>query len=301
MCVPRVVCVVLALCTASTSALAQTPAGAPAKGPAPASAPGTAPRPAYSTPPPRPGRYPPPAYTTAPPPYRAWYPPPRYTPPPPPPSPAHRRKVANAHADRVLVAPTAYTHPAGSFYATSYDIALLQLGYAVSDSTQISVTGTPPLGADHIFPLDFSLKTRLLDDRRVRIAAIASVTGIAGTDQGNLFLGRGGGVVQLCFDDACQGSFSLGSTLLLAGPVSLVASGAGAIVPVAHWLHLLFEADTLLPIGREAGPYNGVAVGGGARFPFKNWAIDLGALRALDTTSSSATVPMLVVTYRYVP
>jgi hypothetical protein len=199
----------------------------------------------------------------------------------------------------VLLAPTAYTHPGGSFYATSYDIALLQIGYALNDSTQISVTGTPPV--EGVLPLDLSLKTRVLDERRVRIALIASATGIVGLNQGDFFLGRGGGVVQLCFDDACKGSFSIGSTLLLAGPASLMASGAGAIVPVAHWLHLLFEADTLLPIGREAGPYNGATLGAGARFPFRSWAIDIGAVRALGTTSSSATIPLLAITYRHVP
>lgn len=199
----------------------------------------------------------------------------------------------------MLLAPTAYTHPAGSFYVTSYDIALLQIGYALSDSTQISVTGTPPL--EGVLPLDISLKTRLLDERRVRIAVIASATGIVGLEQGDFFLGRGGGVMQLCFDDACKGSFSLGSSLLLAGPASLLASGAGAIVPVAHWLHLLFEADSLLPIGREAGQYNGATLGAAARFPFHSWALDFGAVRALGTTSSSATIPILAVTYRYVP
>ncbi len=265
----RVVRVLLAVSTASGTALAQTP--------------GTTP----------------PAYTAQPPAYTAQ--PPGYAPPPPLPHPAHQRKLGNAHADRVIVTPTAYTHPAGTFYATSYDIALLQIGYALSDTTQISITGTPPLGTENFFPLDLSLKTRLLDNRRVRIAVIASATGAAGLEQGNMFLGRGGGVVQLCFDDACRGSFSLGSTLLLAGPVSLVASGAGAIVPVAHWLHLLLEADSLLPLGRDAGPYNGVALGAAARFPFRSWALDLGVLRGLDTTSSTATIPVLAVTYRYVP
>jgi hypothetical protein len=263
----RVVRVLLAVSTASGTALAQTP--------------GTTP----------------PAYTAQPPAYTAQ--PPGYAPPPPLPHPAHQRKLGNAHADRVIVTPTAYTHPAGTFYATSYDIALLQIGYALNDSTQISVTGTPPV--EGVLPLDLSLKTRVLDERRVRIALIASATGIVGLNQGDFFLGRGGGVVQLCFDDACKGSFSIGSTLLLAGPASLMASGAGAIVPVAHWLHLLFEADTLLPIGREAGPYNGATLGAGARFPFRSWAIDIGAVRALGTTSSSATIPLLAITYRHVP
>ncbi len=272
----------------SATARAQTPPPAPS--------PGYAPAPAAA-----PSGYPPASQQAAAPPYPYA---PAYTappPPPPPPNPVHERKVANAHADRVLIAPTAYTHPGGSFYATSYDIALLQLGYALNDSTQISVTGTPPLPNENVLPLDISLKTRLVDERRVRIAVIASATGIIGLNEGDFFLGRGGGVVQLCFDDACKGSFSLGSTMLLAGPASLLASGAGAIIPATHWLHLLLEADSLLPIGREAGPYNGVAIGGGVRFPFKNWAIDVGALRALETTNSSATVPLLAISYRYVP
>src|SRR5215207_9903571 len=70
--------------------------------------------------------------------------------PPPAPATLAGPRYRDAHYDRILIAPTAETNPKGSFYATSYEIVLLQFGYAVSDFTQISITGTPPLGEEGI-------------------------------------------------------------------------------------------------------------------------------------------------------
>ncbi len=49
-------------------------------------------------------------------------------------------RYRDAHHDRLLFAPTADTNPKGSYYATSYYIVLVQLGYSITDDTQISVT-----------------------------------------------------------------------------------------------------------------------------------------------------------------
>src|SRR6185295_2268577 len=56
------------------------------------------------------------------------------------------RAPGEPSADRVVLAPTAYTHPAGTFFVSSYDVVFLQAGYALSDSTQVSVTVTPMIG-----------------------------------------------------------------------------------------------------------------------------------------------------------
>jgi hypothetical protein len=222
------------------------------------------------------------------------------------PADAGKRKarIADAHADRVVILPTAYTHPEGSFYFSGYDFVLLQVGYAVSDTTQVSVTGTPPLGAfgeDTVFPLDVSLKTRIVDDRLVRVAAIGSLTGIIGLEQGNFFLGRVGGVVQLCFEESCSSSFNFGSGALLAGPATLMFTGAGGVFRVADWAQLLLEVDTLMPLGREIGRAHGIAVMPGIRFAWKSFGLDIAFVRALDIETNTPPIPLLVLTYRYVP
>jgi hypothetical protein len=147
------------------------------------------------TAPPPPGPYTPPG-AVPPPPISSAPPPPAPPPAPPPPTrPAGYDaehdpdpRVENAHADRVMLLPTGYTHPAGTVYLSTYDIALLQAGYAISDAAQISLTGSPPLGDDQIFPLDLSLKVVVHRDRYVRVAGIGAVTGLVGLEEGNFLL-----------------------------------------------------------------------------------------------------------------
>lgn len=269
---------------------------------------------APSTPPPAPTFTPPPAASAAPAPpgpYMPAYPAPA-PPPAPPPPPAARGydaerdpdpRVANAHADRVMVQPTGYTHPAGTVYLSSYDIALLQIGYAVTDDAQITLTGTPPLGEDAIFPLDLSLKAVAYRDRFVRVAGIGAVTGLVGLEEGNFFLGRVGGVTQLCFDEPCESSVNMSATALLAGPATLTFAGVGFVWRVAKWAAILLEVDTLIPLGTEAGEYNGVALLPGFRLPYRTWSLDLGIARPLDVDEEPETpvIPFIAFTYRVLP
>ena len=202
-----------------------------------------------------------------------------------------------------MIQPTGYTHPEGTFYMSTYDIVLLQMGYAVSDFAQVSLTGTPPLGEDGIFPLDLSLKALVYDDRHVRVAGIGAVTGLVGLEEGNFFLGRVGGVTQLCFDDACDSSANVAATALLAGPATLTFAGVGFIWRLSSWAALLLELDTLIPLGTEAGEYNGIAVLPGFRFPYRTWSLDLGFARALDVEEEpeAPVIPFIAFTYRVLP
>ncbi|MEB2310678.1 MAG: hypothetical protein OZ921_00125 [Sorangiineae bacterium] len=216
--------------------------------------------------------------------------------------PAPTARADDASGDRVIVMPTATTHPKGTFYASSTELVLLQVGYAASDTTQLSLTATPPLGEDHIFPLDVTLKSRFVDAPGVRVAALGSATGISGLGDGPMFVGRAGGVVQLCFDPACGASASVATNLLLAGPAMFAMNGAGVVVPVASWLSLLGEVETVLPLGREVGRFNGLALAAGARLPYRTWALDLSLAHLVSASeSSSATIPWLVFTYRLLP
>jgi hypothetical protein len=199
------------------------------------------------------------------------------------------------HADRVVLAPTAYTHPRGTLFFSDYDIVVLQAGYALTDSTQISATVTPPIGQPgevRMALLDLSLKTALVRQGLVRVAALGSVSALATNEPAALLVGRIGGVAQLCFRLACSTSVSLSSNLLLLGPVVLMANGLGAIVRAGRYFSLLAEVDTAIPLGREAGNAHAVLAGGGLRLHLRRFAADLSVL------GGSAPVPVLAVTWR---
>lgn len=205
--------------------------------------------------------------------------------------------------DRVLFSPTAETNPEGSFYGTSYEILLFQVGYSPSDDTQISVTGLPPLGEDPIVPLDISVKTVVLRRPSFSVAVLGSATGILGFEELSGFLGRAGAAVTLCDPPwLCRRSLSFSSNVLLVGPASIVFSGAGATVRVSDVVTVLFELNSVVPLGEAAGELHTVFGGAGVRLSRKQWGVDLGLLRG-GTAGGNLTpfIPFLAATYRHVP
>lgn len=201
-----------------------------------------------------------------------------------------------------MFAPTAETHPKGSFYATSYYVVLLQLGYAVTDNTQISLTATPPLG-EGVIPGDLSIKTVLLRDPHVTVAAIGSASGIVGFEEFSGFLGRAGAVATFCADpEQCRLSFSLSSDVALVGPASVLFTGAGASYRAGRIVSIIAELDSLIPFSKQVGPANGLLGGLGVRLSGQAWGVDLGLFRAGKAHEKpSDFVPFLAATYRYVP
>jgi hypothetical protein len=253
--------------------------------PAPAAAPYTAP--AYQAP----------AYSYSYPAYGAASPAPART--------GRDPRVGDAHADRVVILPTAYTHPEGTLYMSSLEIIFLQIGYAVSDSTQITLTGVPPVGdgPDKVMLFDLSLKNAFVRDGPFRVAGIGSISGLFGLEEGNFVVGRAGAVAQVCFEASCESSATIGGSMLLAGPATFLLSGVGAVWRIADWAALLLEVDTLVPLGGEVGEFSGVAVMPGFRFPYRTWALDLGFARGLDTEEEPepSVIPFVAFTYRFLP
>ena len=289
-----------------TAAAPQPPAPA-----TPAPAPGYAPA---AVPPPAPGYPPPYAYPYYPYPYYAYPPPNAYVQPPPqvraapdpeqltiaatPPPGSTRVPAEDPQADRGVFAPTAYTHPKGTFYVSDYDLALVQLGYALTDDTQVSFTGVPPLGTERILILDITLKSTLYRGGLVRLAALGSTSGIAAKEVGVVGVGRVGGVAQLCLEAACRSSISVSSDLTLAGVLLLINSASG-IFRVSRSVSFLAELDTLLPLHEAAAQVNGGLVGGGLRFHGTNWGFDASLMHVLG--GSGLTLPLLALTYRSSP
>ncbi len=178
------------------------------------------------------------------------------------------------------------------------------MGYSVTDDTQISVTMTPPLGEAGAIPGDLSLKTVLLREPHVTVAAIASATGVVGFEEFSGFLGRAGGVVTFCADAReCRLSFSMSTNLSLIGPASLLFSGAGLSFRAGRYVSLIAELDTLIPLGELAGEANGLlGAGRRAALPGAAGASDLALLKAGKADAeASSIIPFLAATYRYVP
>lgn len=219
------------------------------------------------------------------------------------PAPPSVARLRDAHHDRLFFAPTAETNPQGSFYATSYYVVLLQLGYSLSDTTQISLTATPPLGEAHIIPGDLSIKTVVLREPHVSIAAIGSASGVLGFEEFSGFLGRAGGVVTLCAEAReCRLAFSVSSNIALAGPASLLFNGAGVSFRAGRVVSLIAELDTLIPLSERAGEASGLLGGLGVRLSGRAWGVDLGLMKAGKARApTSSVLPFLAATYRYVP
>jgi len=199
----------------------------------------------------------------------------------------------------VLLFPTAYTHPKGTVFFSSLEIAFLQIGYAFSDDTQVTFS-TVPTYSTGIAPLDLSLKTVVARQGRVLVAALGSVTGLIGLDDGFIFAGRAGGVAQLCLEDRCASSLNIGANVLFLGPVILAVTTVGAILQISNTVALLLEVDTLVPVGREVGQINAIALGAGIRFLRTRWSIDLGMIGTPDVASAATpAIPILAATYRF--
>jgi hypothetical protein len=200
----------------------------------------------------------------------------------------------------VLLLPTAETHPAGTFYVSDYDIVLGQLGYAVSDRTQLTLTGAPPLGADHILPLDLSVKTVILREPTVSVALLGSASGLFGIPEINGVIGRAGGAVTLCQPAwTCRASFSFSSNIAMLGPASVVISGVGLVFHFDARFALLAELGTAVPLGPVVGQANGAAGGAGIRFSGRSFGVDLGLFQLGKAGEHRPPlVPLLVFTWR---
>src|SRR6185503_13445673 len=97
----------------------------------------------------------------------------------------------------------------------------------------------PPLPKEKILPLDLTLKTVLVRAPEFRIAALSSVSGIAGLEEGTGLLGRVGGVVQLCLERTCGSNVSVGTSVAMAGPAIIAGNGAGVILRATKALSVL--------------------------------------------------------------
>lgn len=229
-------------------------------------------------------------------------------------APEQSARHLDAHADRVLLVPSAETHPQGTLFATSYEILMLSVGYAFTDRLQASVTG---MTDGHGGFVDFDVKANLLRSRWLRVAALASIDFLHSRDGEDLLLGRPGVSAQLCFELACRTSLSLHATLIVHDePNTLLplGFGAGFVARMSSDVSALLEYDMIINASRDLDLIDlpVFAVGYGARISTApSWALDIALLRRMQSDETVRLTPptlfeligapFLAFTYRGVP
>lgn len=224
-------------------------------------------------------------------------------------------RYSNAHVDRVVISPTAETHPQGTFFASLYDV-LPQVGYAFNQRLQASVTGLRGFERDSGYFFEGTLKANVLRTRALRVAALTSIDMIGGGDsEQSLLFGRVGATVQWCLGEHCESSINVSAMAVVIDKADLVFPFGGAVGFIGHLdgsMKVLLEYGTLtslsdgLPIG-DVLPF--IYAGYGIRFAYPNWAFDVTFIRSIDhgESESNATrpdlfdllgLPLLSLTYR---
>ena len=251
--------------------------------------------------------------------------PPSPPPPPPPPPPAATpappvapaelgdTRFRDANADRVILGSTAETHPKGTIFFSDYEILLLQVGYAITDEFQLSLTGIPPILQNQPYYFDFGAKLNLLRGESFRAAINGGfdIVTTGGTGSGGPYYGgRLGAIGQICFNPTCRSSLSLNlGTILTSGvnEVLPIYGSAGFIVNLSKLVSLLAEPALLGALGTGAtniGAGAFFAVDYGVRLSTANFGVDLTFIEPVAATTGGFSnpfilgYPFVVFTYR---
>ncbi|HMI91978.1 MAG TPA: hypothetical protein VK509_11470 [Polyangiales bacterium] len=224
-------------------------------------------------------------------------------------TPERSIRHTSAHADRVVLVPTAETQPAGTLFLSSYEIVGAGVGYAFSDRMQVSLVGATTFTA---LWAEINVKANLLRSRWLRIAAQTSIDYARGEDE-ELPFGRIGGTLQLCFDLPCRSSMSAAATVVAHDAPDTVLPlgvGLGFIAFLSHELSLLLEyAGVLDATELELIDLPVYLVSYGIRISGSpTWSLDLAFARALRSEEGLRTgrvgvfdllgAPLAAFTYR---
>jgi hypothetical protein len=228
--------------------------------------------------------------------------------------PQQSARHTDAHADRVILVPTAETHPAGTLFLSSYEVIVPSIGYAFTDRLHASVTGLTDLDSAFV---ELNVKANLLRSRALRVAVLSSIDYASGEDDGELLFGRAGITAQLCFELACRTSLSLSAMLVAHDELDTILPmgiGAGFTAQLGEDLVALLEYSALINAAREFEFIDlpVYLVGYGLRIaPRPSWALDLTFLRTMESDDEIRAgdasvfdllgVPFLAFTYRFRP
>ena len=169
--------------------------------------------------------------------------------------PALDVRYADSNSDRVILFSTAETHPAGTFYFSDYEIIFLQVGYAFTDSLQVSLTGVPPMFTDQPYFFDVTAKLNVLRTDRFRAALQFAGDAVFSpkSDPSSVFGLRAGAIGQICFEPACLSSLTLNAGTLLnnkANEVVPIYMAAGLMIHVTDLVKLMVEPMYAVAAGK---------------------------------------------------
>jgi hypothetical protein len=211
-------------------------------------------------------------------------------------------RYRDANADRVILGSTAETHPAGTFFFTDYEIALLQIGYALTDVIQISAAAVPPFVKDQPYLVDFGIKVNVARTAAFRAAITGAFDVVTdGNSADQAFLGgRFGAVGQFCFDDHCRSSLSANIEMV-------VGSDTDQTLPLYGSLGLIVNVSPLVSLLAEPVLAGAVATGdntsdGGGVFAFDygvrlsgpKFGVDLTFVEPVALTSGTFDNPFIL-------
>lgn len=222
-------------------------------------------------------------------------------------------RLVDAGSTRVMLTPTAETHPEGTVYFTShalgilgYQLLVLQFGYAITDHVQLSLTGMPPLFEGQPYFFEGAVEGNVVRNETMRLAGMAAFDLLVLED--DTFWGaRLSGVGTLCFGETCQSNVSAGLGAIVNDDVVHFAPFAfhlGAIARVSDVVALLAEPIFVGVLGDETEVANGMILGYGVRLSGARWALDIGFMKLVpfqDSTIDDGTIlgwPVLSFTYR---
>ena len=221
-------------------------------------------------------------------------------------------RYVDAHADRVLLSPTAAPHPEGTVYRTNYELLFIQAGYALTDRTQVSIAGVTDFTNNVIAEL--TLKANVYRGRALRVALLSAIDLLVADDE-NLALGRVGGTVQWCFEVVCHSSLSVSLMAVLHDEPDLLfplGAAAGLVVRVSDVASVLLEYSGLFNAAGDIAivSFPQFLVSYGVRLSGSpHWSLDLALMRRMETLKRSDLpeqelfallgLPLVAFTYRF--
>lgn len=215
------------------------------------------------------------------------------------------RRTRDAHADRVILFPTAETQPKGSFFVSSYELVLIQVGYAVTDDFQLSALVLPPLLEEQPYFISPTLKLNLVRSEQGNVALLGGVDFITDEDgDESAVLARLGAAGQLCIDPACDSSLTAnvhGWTALTEGDGSIIFLSAGATIFVSELVSLLIEPTyPLIVQDGETQDIDFFVLAYGVRLSGSQFGLDLTLARpfGIDDSPFVLGLPFVVASYR---
>jgi hypothetical protein len=214
--------------------------------------------------------------------------------------------VQDANAGRMWLSPTALTEPAGTWSFTDYELLLVGLSYAATDTVSISANTLLPIVEDMPFYLLVNGKAQIVRSGNVRVALQGAVIHARFDGEGATAAVLGG-ALSYCIDPECHslvnGYVGAGFAHEDQSAVPLLVSGS-LLYRINRHVKLMLEVDT----GYIAGEINSasdVFLGWyGVRFTSKIIGVDLGFVKpfcAGDTDCSGGLVmgvPFVSFTYR---